>query len=658
MRSGLVVILYCATFLAVGQTVSFRESVYPMLQSAGCPSCHNLNGVASATRLHFPDADASADRVEAFGRSLAALVDREHPENSLLFRKPTRRVAHGGGVRIKPGSPEEAILTGWIQVLSRMPEKELADALSYGTKEFADMKPGQGAVLRRLTHSQYNNTVRDLLQDQSRPAEQFPPDDFINGFRDQYEAQNLSPLLAESYTSAAERLAANAFRNGDTHHLIPCKPSAACRAQFVGAFGLKAFRRPLEANEQRRYEALFAHETDFMQGAQLVVEAMLQSPNFLFRLDTAADPKLKPYAAASQLSYSLWDTMPDAALLAAAARGDLATRQGMERAARAMLQDPRAHEMLEEFVSEWLRFDRVLSATRDRRYQQFTRETAVAMGKEAQLFIGDLVWNGRNFMTAYTADYGFANAELASIYGVDPPAKEFDKVAFPANSERAGLLGQALFLTASSKPDDSSVTGRGLFIREQFLCQHVPPPPPGVDTNLPPSTEAHPQTNRERMASHTTDAVCATCHGLVDPIGWGFEKFDPIGARRETYRLTFAGRRGGGGGGAGGRGAGNVVNLPLNTNGNVLGLKDANFSSPRELGVILAANEQCQECVVKQFFRYTAGRTELPADRPIITRVLEDFRNSNFKFKELMVSLILARDFPGIERSDHGATHN
>ena len=486
MRSGLVVFFFGATFLARGQTVSFRESVYPMLQSAGCPACHNLNGVASATRLHFPDADASADRVEAFGRSLAALVDREHPENSLLFRKPTRRVAHGGGVRIKPGSPEEAILTGWIQVLSRMPEKELADALNYGTKEFADMKPGQGAVLRRLTHSQYNNTVRDLLQDQSRPAEQFPPDDFINGFRDQYEAQNLSPLLAESYTSAAERLAANAFRNGDTHHLIPCKPSAACRAQFVGAFGLKAFRRPLEASEQRRYEALFAHETDFIQGAQLVVEAMLQSPNFLFRLDTSADPKLKPYAAASQLSYSLWDTMPDAALLAAAARGDLATRQGMERAARAMLQDPRAHEMLEEFVSEWLRFDRVLSATRDRRYQQFTRETAVAMGKEAQLFIGDLVWNDRNFMTAYTADYGFANAELASIYGVDPPAKEFDKVAFPANSERAGLLGQALFLTASSKPDDSSVTGRGLFIREQFLCQHVPPPPPGVDTNLPP----------------------------------------------------------------------------------------------------------------------------------------------------------------------------
>ena len=625
-----------------------------MLQSAGCPACHNLNGVASATRLHFPDADATPDRVAAFGKSLVALVDREHPEDSLLFSKPTRRVAHGGGVRIKPGSPEEAILTSWIQVLSRMPEKDLADALSYGTKKFADMKPGQGAVLRRLTHSQYNHTVRDLLGDQSSPADQFPPDDFINGFRDQYEAQNLSPLLAESYSTAAERLAANAFRRGDTHHLIPCKPSAECRARFVANFGLKAFRRPLKTAEQQRYEALFARETDFARGAQLVVEAMLQSPNFLFRLDSATDPNLKPYAAASQLSYSLWDSMPDDALLAAAARGELATPPGVERMARAMLQDPRAHEMLEEFVSEWLRIDRVLSATRDRRFQQFTRETAVAMGKEAQLFIGDLVWNDRNFMTAYTADYGFMNAELASIYGVEAPAREFDKAPFPPGSERAGLLGQALFLTASSKPEDSSVTGRGLFIREQFLCQHVPPPPPGVDTNLPPSTEAHPQTNRERMAAHTTEAVCASCHGLIDPIGWGFEKFDPIGARRETYRLTFAsGLRAEGGG----RGRMNVVNLPLNTSGNVLGLKDANFSSPRELGAILAANRQCQGCVVKQFFRYTAGRMETPADGPIIARALDDFRNSNFKFKELIVSLVLAREFPGEERSDRGATH-
>ena len=166
-------------------------------------------------------------------------------------------------------------------------------------------------------------------------------------------------------------------------------------------FGLKAFRRPLDADEQKRYETLMAHETDFLKGAQLVVEAMLQSPNFLFRLDDTADPKWKPYATASRLSYALWDTMPDAELFAAAARGELATPQGVEKAARRMLDQPRAREALDEFVSQWLRFDRILTASKDRRkFPLFTRETAVAMTEEARTFVADLVWNDRNFMDA------------------------------------------------------------------------------------------------------------------------------------------------------------------------------------------------------------------------------------------------------------------
>ena len=114
------------------------------------------------------------------------------------------------------------------------------------------------------------------------------------------------------------------------------------------------------------------------------------------------------------------------------------------------------------------------------------------------------------------------------------------RVSFPPESERAGLLGQALFLALSAKPDDTSLTGRGLFVREQFLCQHVPPPPAGVNTNLAPSTEAHPQTNRDRMSEHVANQSCATCHNLIDPIGFGFEKFDAVGARRDKYELLFS----------------------------------------------------------------------------------------------------------------------
>jgi len=171
----------------------------------------------------------------------------------------------------------------------------------------------------------------------------------------------------------------------------------------------------------------------------------------------------------------------------------------------------------------------------------------------------------------------------------------------------------------------------------------VPDPPPGVNTNLPPVTEEQPKTNRDRMSEHASNPVCASCHKLIDPIGFGMEKFDAIGARRDQLQLEF---RGGRGGGAGGRGmAARTVKLELNTNGMVAGLPDANFSSPVQLGAVLAKTPQCQECVVKQYFRYTAGRLEALADRPVILKAVEDFRRSGYKFQEMMVSLTLLREF-------------
>src|SRR5258708_18641734 len=147
---------------AMGQTTLFSDRVYPICKDAGCPTCHNSNGVASATRLHFPNASVSTERAEAFGRSLVRFVDGAHPEESLLLKKPTKRVPHTGGERIKRGSPEESALTDWIRFLAAMPENELAVALKYD-EAASDLGKPRGAVLRRLTNSQYNNTVRDLL---------------------------------------------------------------------------------------------------------------------------------------------------------------------------------------------------------------------------------------------------------------------------------------------------------------------------------------------------------------------------------------------------------------------------------------------------------------------------------------------------------------
>lgn len=650
---------YALIGLAAGtlwaQSASFQAGLYPVLEKAGCRNCHNTDGVASGTRLHFPEEGAGAAKIEAFGNSLVTLIDREHPEKSVLLQKPTASVPHSGGERIKPGSPEATVLRAWIDRLTKLSGSELSAALRYREQE--DNATGeaevQDAVLRRLTHSQYNHTVRDLLGDQTGPANQFPPEDFINGFRNQSRGQSLSPLLIEAYSAAAERLARAAFRGGDLHRLIPCKASVPCRVRFVREFGLKAFRRPLDAGEQKRYEALMARETDFLKGAQLVLEAMLQSPNFLFRLDTTPDVKLKSWATANRLAYALWDTMPDAELLAAATRGDLATRAGVEKQTRRMLADPHAREALNEFVSQWLRFDRLLTSMKDRRkFPLYTRETAIAMTEEARTFAADLVWNDRNFMTIFTADYGFVSPDLAAIYGVPAPAKEFDRVSFPAGSERAGLLGQGLFLALTSKPEDSSPTARGLFVREQFLCQHVPDPPAGVNTNLPPVTEARPQTNRDRMSEHALNPSCVTCHKLIDPIGFGLEKFDAVGARREKFALQFRTPRGED---EKRPPPSKTVTLDIDSVGNVAGIPDSQFSSPAQLGAVLAKSTQCQECVVKQYFRYTSGRLEGPADRPVIRKALDDFRNSQFRFRELVVSLTLLREFPMKEGINHVA---
>lgn len=139
---------------------------------------------------------------------------------------------------------------------------------------------------------------------------------------------------------------------------------------------------------------------------------------------------------------------------------------------------------------------------------------------------------------------------------------------------------------------------------------------------------------------HVSDKSCAACHNVVDPIGFGFEKFDAIGRRREKAKLTFypLDRKS--------KEPPKILELDLDTSGWVAGIPESNFSSPRELGGILARTPQCQECIVKQYFRYTAGRPETNADGALIRRVLEDFRSSKFRFKVLITSLMVAREFP------------
>ncbi|MGH2671082.1 MAG: DUF1587 domain-containing protein, partial [bacterium] len=235
---------FAAPLLLLAQAPDFRRDLYPVFERAQCRLCHNDNGVASQTRLQFPGENALAADIDAFGLRLKAL-------GPLLQEKPTNRTPHTGGERIRQGSEEERILRAWVAHLATRRDETVAQ----GPRATAP-RP-----VRRLTHSQYNHTVRDLLDDQTRPAGQFPKEDFVHGFTNQAEGQSVPPLLAEAYNRAAEKLARTAYRG-----------TAPPDVSFIPQFGLRAFRRPLAPAELRRYEKLFASG-----GAQLVVEAMLQS---------------------------------------------------------------------------------------------------------------------------------------------------------------------------------------------------------------------------------------------------------------------------------------------------------------------------------------------------------------------------------------------
>jgi len=305
-----------------------------------------------------------------------------------------------------------------------------------------------------------------------------------------------------------------------------------------------------------------------------------------------------------------------------------------------MLRDPRAQQALGEFVSQWLRFDRLLNTYRARRrYPQFNPELAAAMAEESKRFVAHLVWNDRNFMEFFTADYSFVNSELATLYSLPSPAEEYGLARLPSASDRAGILGQASFLTLTSKPAETSPTARGLFIREQFLCQKVPNPPPGTNMNLEPPTEAKPQTTRQRLSVHLTGESCARCHNLIDPIGFGFEKFDAIGKQRQKESIPFYPSR------YDHETKPKIVELDIDATGFVSGIPESQFASPKQLGDLLASRNECQNCIAKQLFRYAVGRPETDADRPVLDTMGSAFRNSQFRFKELMVSLVKSKVF-------------
>ena len=646
-------LLACCAVTSFGaETVpDFARELYPRLEAHNCRACHNASGVASGTRLHFPDQGASSEALLRFGLGLGRLVDRGEPAASPLLLKPTNRIPHTGGALIEVASEDERLLKLWIEHLASVRQSE---PVSEGPKDRRSPEP-----LRRLTHVQYDNTVRDLLGDRTGPARSFPAEDFVNGFTNQASSQAITPTLAEAYGRAAEKLARDAFRYGDEHGLIPCVPTKpadeSCASEFGASFGVKAYRRPLTPEEVRAYGQMLVTwataEDDFLAGATVVIETMLQSPHFLFLAPLPQDSPAKHYETAWRLSYALWNTLPDKDLFQVAAAGQLGTRSAVEREARRMLDAPAAREALDGFFAQWMRFDRLRNAVKDRnRFRDYSPSVAESMTEESLRLFRYLVWDDVDFREFFSADYTFADDFLTLVYDMPDPEVPFARTPYGPESLRAGILGHGTFLAQTGKPVNTSPTERGLFVREHFLCQTIPPPPPGVDASLPPLTlGTRPMTVRETMESlHASERACASCHKLVDPIGFGFEHFDTIGAFRDTEPVrvepTPQQERQGM--------KAETHQLEIDHSGYIAGIEGSAFRSPREAGRILADSETCQKCIVKQLFRYLFGRHETKADTELIERAYNRFQQSGFLFRELVLGLVVTEEYLGTEWSD------
>jgi hypothetical protein len=501
-------------------------------------------------------------------------------------------------------------------------------------------------LLRRLSRAEYDATIHDLFGIDSTWGDKLTPDVVVDGFDNNASALVVSPLLADQPRKSAEQIAAEVMK--DPSKILPCQVAngdAACAEKFVDGLGKRAFRRPLTDTERTRYVGLYtsvAADDGFATGVETVISALLQSPSFLYRTEigdgaagSSADTvRLTPYEIASELSYFLWGTMPDDALFAAAAAGALDTPEGLEKEARRLVADPRADAVIARFVEAWLEIDRLATIPKDAAtYPGFDDGVRAAMREETRRFVTHVVREGTGALPElFTAEYTFASADLAKLYALPAPAgadaSGFGEVDL-GGTARAGLLTQGSVLATHARPNSSSPIHRGKLVRERLFCQTMPPPPPGLNVEPPPLDPS--LTTRERYAVHATKQPCKSCHTLIDPIGFGFERFDGIGRYREKENGKEIDA------------SGEISSTP-GTNGT--------FDGVRDLGQKLAESDDVKACFARQWVRFAYGVKDEGDMECTAAKAGAEFAQGDLRVDELLVSLVKRAYF--VERKRDG----
>ncbi len=506
-----------------------------------------------------------------------------------------------------------------------------------------DESTGQSATplrARLLTAAQYSNMIAQVFGSDVSASilPPIPPMDRTDGMLASGAA--FVGVTSDQVSQIQQSAASIAARVVDEDHrdfLIPCspeqldQPDAACAERFLAATGRLLHRRSLSPDYLAELVDVSAYATEqtesFHDGLALALEAILISPEVMFITDHAeADPnrpgvqRLDGYSLASRLSFFLWNSPPDDALLSAAEAGELHTEAGLVAAVERMLDSPRLETGMRAFFDDMLAFDDFDSLAKDPLVYPMVTGATLADAREQTLrtIIDHLLTRDGDYRDLFTTRRSFMSMPLAVVYGT-ATGEGWAPYEFPADGPRVGLLTHVSFLAANSHSVRSSPTLRGKALRERFLCQVVPAPPPNVDFSALEEAE-HAATARERLAAHNSNPSCAGCHLVTDPMGLSLENFDGAGRFRQTED-----------------------GAPLDISGELDGVF---YDSIAGLAEALRDHPKLPACLVNRLFAYgTGGPASLRQDAATLRSLETRFVSSDHRLEALLRELVLSDAF-------------
>ena len=507
---------------------------------------------------------------------------------------------------------------------------------------FAPLKTplGQVAGMRRLTEAQYRNSIADIFGPDIKVAGRFEP--IVRPVHELIatgaSASTISPAGLEQFDAMARNIAAQVFAPDRRTQFMPCvprdaaAPDADCAARTLMPIGRYLFRRPMTQEETGAFVMMAGKGAGdgqgFYDGMQLALAAMLVSPQFLYIIESAEpDPeapgslRLDNHARAARLSYLLWNTTPNEALLRAADEGKLTDPAQLAAIAQKMVRSPRLEDGVRAFFADMLLFEKFDEMAKDQIvYPRFNPDVASALSEQMlRMIVDQLVTRQGDYRDLFTTRRTFINRALGPLYQAKVSSMQgWVPYEFADGDDRAGLLGQAGFLALYSHSGRSSPTLRGRAIRELLLCQPVPNPPGNVNfTAVQDVGNKAMPTARIRLNAHNSDPVCAACHKITDPLGLPLERFDGIGAFRRTEN-----------------------DAPIDTAGVFEGTA---FKGNVGLGQALAASKSTTECVAGRAFQYATGR--MPEDEEATAMALEQgFAADGYRIQALFLRVATMAD--------------